>query len=321
VTKKINFENIYEYNFNQTDTNCMSLYFPKDIANGKMEIYNLNNGLNLYNLDFKANDNFIMENRFDKKVISFTSFFRGKMKFENQECNINKIFNENILFMNTFNCEDGLSYYNKGDRVNVLSISVDEEFLENIFCNKNNEIIDTTITALTDTSFSTIYELEPNITTLIELNKLISTDLNKNFKKLYLQSKVYEFLYENFNLMEQKTETFLPQIEQKYLLKVKEYIENNLYKELSIKELAKISSSNETKFQKNFKIYFKTTVYKYILDCRMRKAKELLTSNDLSISEITSMVGYKHQSNFSSAFYKKFGVLPKELMKNRKYYY
>ncbi len=322
MSKKVNFENIHEYNLNTKNTNCLSLNFPEKIATGKIDIFDLTNGLYLYHLDLKANSDFIMENKFDKRVISFTNFLEGKMRFENKKLNINKTFNTNCLVMNTFNCEEGLSYYKKNDHIKVISISMDEYFLKTMFCNKENKIIDKTRKTLENNKpFSTINELACNFTTLKDLASLLNDNLNNNFKKLYLQSKVYELLYENFNLLEYNKHLELPTIEQEYLLKVKEYILENLYKDLTIKELAKISCSNETKFQRNFKIFFKTTVFKYILECRMNKAKELLKTNDFSIAQITSMVGYKYQSNFSSAFYKKFGITPNKLMKSKKFYY
>lgn len=321
MLKTINFENIHEYNLEKGNTNSTTMYLPKDIADGKIDMFDLNSGLMLYHHDFKVNNDFVIEDKFDKKVISFTSFLNGKMKFENKNLNINKIFNTNFLVMNTFNCQEGLSYYKKGDYIKVISISMDELFLKNNFCTKNSSIIDNTLNILNkNKSFSTINESPCNFTMLKDLNDLLNDNLNDSFKKLYLQSKVYEFLYINLNLIEQNNQNFLPQVEQEYLLKVKDYILQNLYKELSIKELAKVNRSNETKFQKNFKIFFKTTVFKYILDCRMKKAKELLETNDFSISQIASMVGYKYQSNFSSAFYKKFEVLPKDIMKVKNYH-
>lgn len=322
MAKIVDFENIYEHNLNENNNNCMTLFFPSNIADGKIDMFKLNEGLFLYHLDLKVNDNFMMENKFDKKVLSFTSFLNGKMNFINKDLNIDKTYNQNSLTLNTFSCDGGMSYYQKGDNIKVLSISMEQSFLKDIFCNKNNKIVDSILESFTkDMPFSTINEISCNYKLLQDLNNLLNNDLDKNFKKLYLQSKVYEFLYENFNLLEERTEELLPQIEKEYLLKVDVYIQKNLYKELTIKELAKIASSNETKFQRNFKIFFKTTVFKYIFNCRMEKAKDLLKNNDISISEVTSIVGYKFQSNFSSAFYKKFGVRPKELMKGRKYYY
>jgi transcriptional regulator GlxA family with amidase domain len=47
----------------------------------------------------------------------------------------------------------------------------------------------------------------------------------------------------------------------------------------------------------------------------MDKAKDLLKTSALSLYEIAGMVGYKHQSRFSTLFRQQFGVSPVEFRK------
>ena len=53
----------------------------------------------------------------------------------------------------------------------------------------------------------------------------------------------------------------------------------------------------------------------------MQEAKKLLEQSEYDINEIALKTGYKYSYNFSNAFIKRFGIRPKDLMKNRKYYY
>ncbi len=41
----------------------------------------------------------------------------------------------------------------------------------------------------------------------------------------------------------------------------------------------------------------------------------------MNVTEVAHEIGYKYIHNFSKSFTQKFGVLPKDMMKNRKYYY
>ena len=52
----------------------------------------------------------------------------------------------------------------------------------------------------------------------------------------------------------------------------------------------------------------------------MHKARDLLKNSDYNINEISNIVGYKYQGNFSLAFVKKFGIRPKDMLKSRSYH-
>jgi AraC-like DNA-binding protein len=56
----------------------------------------------------------------------------------------------------------------------------------------------------------------------------------------------------------------------------------------------------------------------YILTVRLKKAKFLLSSGDLTISEVASKVGFSSQGYFSTVFKSKFGVTPSEFKEKKK---
>ncbi|MCD8538528.1 MAG: helix-turn-helix transcriptional regulator [Leadbetterella sp.] len=47
----------------------------------------------------------------------------------------------------------------------------------------------------------------------------------------------------------------------------------------------------------------------------MEKAREMLETTDLNVSEVAEKVGYKNPQHFSTAFKRKYGVLPSSLKK------
>ena len=51
----------------------------------------------------------------------------------------------------------------------------------------------------------------------------------------------------------------------------------------------------------------------YLARLRTSRAKELLQSSSLTIGEISQLVGYRHQSSFSEAFKKHYGIAPNAL--------
>lgn len=101
------------------------------------------------------------------------------------------------------------------------------------------------------------------------------------------------------------------------LTEVKELISLNLQNCYSIEQLAEISGMNRTKLQEGFKDMFGKTIFTFTTDMKMLKAKLLLEDEQgLSLTEIASMLGYKHTNHFSAAFKKRYNFSPSQLKKS-----
>ena len=79
--------------------------------------------------------------------------------------------------------------------------------------------------------------------------------------------------------------------------------------------------TNDFKLKKYFKKVYQTTIYSYVQKIRLEKANLLLRENLMSVTEIATKVGYKHQGYFSSIFYKAYGVYPKDLKSSALWYH
>lgn len=104
-------------------------------------------------------------------------------------------------------------------------------------------------------------------------------------------------------------------IEKDKIFKAKEIILSALDKPYTIPELAMIIGINQCYLKKGFKEIFGKTVYDFVQDQRMMKAKLLLTTTTLSVSQVADQIGFSSQSNFSTAFKKFTGVFPSDLQK------
>jgi AraC family transcriptional regulator, transcriptional activator of the genes for pyochelin and ferripyochelin receptors len=91
---------------------------------------------------------------------------------------------------------------------------------------------------------------------------------------------------------------------------VREYIEKAYLESLTLKDFTYAFGINEFKLKKGFKHFFNTTVFGYILDLRMRKAKELLNERQMNVSEVAEFIGYNNTGSFSFEFKKRFGYSP-----------
>lgn len=83
---------------------------------------------------------------------------------------------------------------------------------------------------------------------------------------------------------------------------VKSFIENNLERELSMKEIAASIYRSRDYTNRLFKRYYDTTPYTYYLELRVEKAKALLLHTTMSIQQISEKLGYKSGKCFSKQF-------------------
>ena len=157
--------------------------------------------------------------------------------------------------------------------------------------------------------------------------EIFNSPYESTLDKLYLEAKSLELIYmefSNFFYEKENTQNIikLSNQDKEAIHHAKEILLQNLSNPPSIKELARMVAINELKLKVGFNKLFNQTPYSVSLEYRLQEAKKLLSqTNDYNISEIAKLVGYKYASNFTQAFYKRFGIPPKELMKNREYYY
>ncbi len=94
---------------------------------------------------------------------------------------------------------------------------------------------------------------------------------------------------------------------------VREYIETHYAdSELSVEGIANAIYMNSSYLRKVFKKEMNMSVNDYIVDSRLKRARELIRSGNFKLSGVSEMVGYNDAGYFSKSFKKKFGVSPSE---------
>lgn len=88
------------------------------------------------------------------------------------------------------------------------------------------------------------------------------------------------------------------------------YIETYYCSNITIKDICDAIYISPPYLQKIFLESVGKTPYQYIMECRHRKAKEMLETTDDSIEEIARQCGYVNSSHFSTTFKQKEGVSP-----------
>jgi len=94
------------------------------------------------------------------------------------------------------------------------------------------------------------------------------------------------------------------------LRRVREYIEAHLEENISIQVLAGIAGLSMYHFARAFKQSEGMTPHDYVVQCRVRRAKDLLAATDLPLSEIALAAGFSDQSHCARRFREHVGVTP-----------
>ena len=93
---------------------------------------------------------------------------------------------------------------------------------------------------------------------------------------------------------------------------VKRYIDHNYASDIKVEEIAEKFDIDRKYLRNLFFRYLGVSTKDYLMNIRIEKAKELLTSGELSVGEVALAVGYSDALGFSKIFKKHVGVSPSE---------
>ena len=149
-----------------------------------------------------------------------------------------------------------------------------------------------------------------------KLYELINCNVTGIARSMYLESVVLYLVYQiqKNNLVFQlncDTCSFVNKpSELDKINKAKEFIVNNLDENITIPILSNLVGTNQCYLKKGFKEVTGKTIFEFIQDNRMEKAKHLLQHTNKTIGDIALMTGYASVSSFSQSFKNYFGVTP-----------
>jgi AraC family transcriptional regulator len=102
------------------------------------------------------------------------------------------------------------------------------------------------------------------------------------------------------------------------LVRAVEYIQDQLDTDLTVSGIAQAVGMSPDHFTRLFKEATGQSPYRYVVEARVRKAKELLTTGKFTISEAAYHVGFVDQSHLTRHFKRIFGLPPKRLLNRRR---
>lgn len=96
-----------------------------------------------------------------------------------------------------------------------------------------------------------------------------------------------------------------------------EYMHTNYSDEITTEQLSQLACLSQSHFCHIFKDVFSISAKAYLLEIRIKKAAELLSSTNMSVSDISTACGFSNASYFTRAFKKRTLSTPSEYRKER----
>jgi len=92
---------------------------------------------------------------------------------------------------------------------------------------------------------------------------------------------------------------------------IKDFMQKNYLKNLKVEDYALLTGRSLSSFIRDFKRFYNTTPNQWLIQQRLLKAHDLLTTTHLNVTETALEVGYENISHFIRAYKKQFGHTPK----------
>lgn len=99
-------------------------------------------------------------------------------------------------------------------------------------------------------------------------------------------------------------------LEKRQLGELEAYVDSNIAKNITTKNLSDLLGLSCTQFSRQFKATTGVTPYQFVLDRRMERAKDLLERSDLTIAQVSYESGFSSQSHMTDVFKSRMGVSP-----------
>jgi AraC family transcriptional regulator len=95
----------------------------------------------------------------------------------------------------------------------------------------------------------------------------------------------------------------------------KDWMEENYNDNITLEDIASVAMMNSQHFLRMFKQVYHITPHQYLIDRKLKKAKQLLEDTGLTINDICHSIGFESVFSFSILFKDRFGLAPSHFRK------
>ncbi len=288
-------------------------FLPDSLGRGQNLFYSLDHGFNCIKTHYTPKRDLSLLNRVDdgeeKLIISIG--IKGDSHFVSKKGKT-LYFNQGYTTVSSFNSSYGERHYDANKEIIQLRLILSKPFIHRYF--SEEQVCD----FFNSKQISTLSHHPADPQTLIAAKHILSNTASVATQKMMMQSQALSILSAEleqfFNACEQHKQKF-SQADKEIANTARDILFSEFRHPPSVQELASRVGTNQLKLKKLFHHFYNNTPYGLLLEIRMNTAYQLLQSKQCHVAVAADQVGYRHASNFSTAFVKFFGISPKHISK------
>lgn len=221
------------------------------------------------------------------------------------------ILGEEYQILTALNGKDGLDLFHQ-NKIDVVVLDLQMEGMDGCEIGKKIRMMDPNVPIIVVTGHSTLERAEKSA------DLKVSGYLKKPFKPHLLKERISHALQDP---LEKRIEDMLVinelsdrehNMHNTHIFKAIRFIRQNYYRPVTIESLVEHVCLSGEYIGRLFKKDVGVSISAYINSLRVNKAKDLLRLTDLTVSEISSKVGYHNLNYFFVLFQKHFGISPRQ---------
>lgn len=206
-----------------------------------------------------------------------------------------------------------------GDRFKALNLYVDPTSLAEQLGSDLSTVpkaLRPLIENAAQTPFNAIRTITP--ATRMILEQIYNCPYQGRLAELFMECKATELLLRQLWESSQDPAPQGPQLAQedrRRLFQARDLLMQHMEDPPPLKTLAHLVGLNDTKLKRGFRALFGTSVYGYLREQRMEKAKEFLHSGTMNVDETALALGFHDTAHFIRQFKQNFGTTPGTYLK------
>lgn len=297
------------------EPNCMRQVLPVEAGNGYSNIFVVDPMLSIIETRYSLECNLSVLSRSElpEPKLVVTLGLEGRSGFHNREGD-DLLFRKGYSTITRFTSSMGERVYEAGSDVSQLRLSVNQSWLEMYFdrnvVSRLFEGPDLKLLAHHPTSYHS----------QIAAQQIFGAQVPNSVRNGFLKGQALTILACEVGalLLEIEGNAFrrCNARDEAIVSQSKEILVAEYRNPPTLEELAKRVGTNEFKLKQLFHRHLNRTPYGVVLETRMAHAHRLLETRRYSVAIVAELVGYRHASNFSTAFNKYFGISPRSLVRN-----
>ena len=300
-------------------TSDIELIWPTDIAEGYNRIIQLRSGLQLWcetltpRSDLRLQADYLPSDPFGLIFILSGDFQSTLTRTRQTEDFLTK---GGLNILGYGGTAQGAINYLAGQTIQIVQIVIEPWFMGELV-ERNPMNLPRPLRAILqgDRSQSYVHMGETNPVMQMALHQLWHCPYQGLTRLIYLESKAIELLALKLCQLSEEDAKQLPKAlksqDVERIHQAKDLLLSDIENPPSLIALARAVGLNDYKLKQGFHHVFGTTVFGYLHNHRMEKARQLLQTTDLTVSDVAYAIGFSNRSYFAAAFRRKFNINPK----------